>query len=178
MELVGVILSENLSWYKNTQYICGKARQKLWILRRLLKFNLDTTTLFDVYTKEIRSILELAVPVWHSGLTKQQSASIEKIQKISFKIILGENFRNYTQACRMLSAQTLEERRLKLCLNFARKNLKSPNSFFTKIEPKINTRGRKSVVKEYKCRTDRFQKSSLPYLAKLLNQNSKTRAKQ
>ena len=78
----------------------------------------------------------------------------------------------------MLSAQTLEERRLKLCLNFARKNLKSPNSFFTTIEPKINTRGRKSVVKQYKCRTDRFQKSSLPYLAKLLNQNSKTRAKQ
>ena len=114
MKLVGVILSENLSWYKNTQYICGKARQKLWILRRLLKFNLDTTTLFDVYTKEIRSILELAVPVWHSGLTKQQTANIERIQKIAFKIILGDDFSNYTQACQMLSAKTLEERRVKL----------------------------------------------------------------
>ena len=137
-----------------------------------------TSTLFDVYTKEIRSVLELAVPVWHSGLTKQQSSSIERIQKISFKIILGENFRNYTQACKLLSAQTLEERRSKLCLNFAKKNLKSSNSFFTKIEPNMNTRGRKSVLKEYKCRTDRFQKSSLPYLAKLLNQNSKTTEKQ
>ena len=178
MKLVGVILSENLSWYKNTQYICEKARQKLWILRRLLKFNLDTPTLFDVYTKEIRSILELAVPVWHSGLTKQQSINIERIQKISFRIILGENFKNYKQACNILSAQTLEERRLKLCLNFAKKNLKSSNSFFNKIEPNMNTRRRTSVVKEYKCRTNRFQNSSLPYLAKLLNQNNKTTAKQ
>ena len=177
MKLVGVILSENLSWYKNTQYICGKARQKLWILRRLLKFNLDTTTLFDVYTKEIRSILELAVPVWHSGLTKQQTANIERIQKIAFKIILGDHYSNYTQACQILSAQTLEERRVKLCLNFARKNLRSSNSFFTRIRPNMITRGRTSVVKEFKCRTKRFQNSSLPYLAKLLNQNNKNTTK-
>ena len=89
MKIVGVILSENLSWFKNTQYICDKARQKLWILRRMLQYNLNTETMFDVYTKEVRSILELAVPVWHSGLTKKQSRDIERIQKIAFKIILG-----------------------------------------------------------------------------------------
>ena len=62
-KLVGVIVSEDLKWHKNTAYICGKARSKLWILRRLLKVDLDIHQMFDVYSKEIRSILEMAVPV-------------------------------------------------------------------------------------------------------------------
>ena len=80
-KLVGLILSEDLRWYKNTSYICQKARQKLWMLRRMVKMELDDTTMFDVYSKEVRSILELAVPVWHSGLTKKQTADIERLIK-------------------------------------------------------------------------------------------------
>ena len=56
-KLVGVILTENLSWQRNTDYICQKARQKLWILRRFLKLGQKTETLLDVYAKEVRSIL-------------------------------------------------------------------------------------------------------------------------
>ena len=177
MKIVGVILSHNLSWHKNTQYICSKARQKLWILRRMLKYNFGPKTMFDVYTKEVRSILELAVPVWHSGLTKQQSVDIERIQKISFRIILGQNYTNYAHACKTLSAQTLEERRTKLCLKFAKRNLTSENSFFTKLKPQIKTRSNSNIVKEYRCRTTRFRNSSLPYLARLLNQDKKMRSR-
>ena len=170
-KLVGIILCESLRWHKNTAYICQKARQKMWLLRRMLKLGLDVATMFDVYTKEVRSILELAVPVWHSGLTKLQTMDIERIQKISFKLILGTKYVNYKQACRYLSAQTLEERRIKLCLKFAKKNYKSENYMFTKVGTTVNTRQRTKLVKEYKCRTGRYQKSSLPYLAKLLNSN-------
>ena len=79
-KLVGVIISQDLKWYKNTEYICTKARKKLWIRSRLDKLGLSKERLFDVYSKEIRSILELAVPVWHSGLTTMQSNNIERIQ--------------------------------------------------------------------------------------------------
>ena len=79
-------------------------------------------------------MLELAVPAWHSGLTKQQSADIERIQKIAFRLILGQKYENYTQACNLLSTQTLRERRVKLCLKFASKNFKSDNSFFKKVD--------------------------------------------
>ena len=175
MKIVGVILSENLSWSKNTQYICDKARQKLWILRRMLQYNMKTETMFDVYTKEVRSILELAVPVWHSGLTRRQSSDIERIQKISFKIILGQDYKSYDQACQMLATHTLEERRTKLCLKFALKNLKSENSFFSKLQHPMNTRGKSNLVQEFKCRTERFKNSSLPYLARALNNHMKTR---
>ena len=56
--LVGVVISQDLKWFKNTAYICEKARGKLWILRRMLKVNLDGYQLFDVYTKEIISIFK------------------------------------------------------------------------------------------------------------------------
>ena len=57
-------------------------------MRRLISFHLDIHELFDVYIKEVRSLLELAVPVWHPGLNVKQSGDIESIQKLAFKIIL------------------------------------------------------------------------------------------
>ena len=77
------------------------------------------------------------------------------------------------QACEYLGTQTLEERRVKLCQNFARKNLKSDNLMFKKIIKNVNTRQSEKLVWDYKCRTSRYKKSSIPYLARLLNSNSK-----
>ena len=61
----------------------------------MLNFDLSVDQLFDVYVKEVRSILELAVPVWHPGLTKKQSADIESIQKVAFRIILQNDYITY-----------------------------------------------------------------------------------
>ena len=33
--LLGVVISHDLKWAKNTAYICNKARRKLWILSRM-----------------------------------------------------------------------------------------------------------------------------------------------
>ena len=75
--LLRVVVSDDLQWATNTEYICTKARRKLWILRRMLCLKLTKAEMFDIYTKEIRSILEFAVPVWHSGLTRKQVSEIE-----------------------------------------------------------------------------------------------------
>ena len=124
IKLVGVIINHDLRWQKNTNYICQKASEKLWTLRRLQKFSLDTFQIFDVYVKEVRSLLEYAVPVWHSGLTKKQTNQIEKIQKIAFKIILGDDYISYDVACTLLGVEPLELRRTQLCFIFPRKILK------------------------------------------------------
>ena len=168
-KLVGVIISETLSWQANTEYICNKARKKLWLLRRMVKLDLDTYLLFDAYTKEVRSILELAVLVWHSSLIRKQSLDIERVQRVAFKIILGPLYISYKQACEYLCTQTLEERRMKLCLKFAKKHLNSENCMFEKNNQMFNTRQPTRIVKEYRCRTGRYYKSSIPYLARLLN---------
>ena len=168
-KLLGVIISDDLRWQKNTDYICQRAREKLWVLRRMLKVKLDLDHVFDVYTKEVRSLLELAVPVWHSGLTKLQSAQIERIQKVAFKIMLGEQYTSYDSACKKFKVETLEQRRESLCLNFAKKDYKSDRSMFTKIGPMPNTRHQPKLVREFNCRTNRYRNSRFPYLSRLLN---------
>ena len=167
--LLGVIVSDDLKWGKNTEHICNKARRKLWILRRMLCLKLTIFEMFDVYTKEIRSILEFAVPVWHSSLTRKQVSEIEFVQKLAFKIILGRAYSSYSDACARLQTVTLEERRLAICLRFASKNIKSDKCLFTKPNEHFRLRRRNHVVKEYKCNKAKFQRSSLPYLAKLAN---------
>ena len=55
--------------------------------------------MFDVYCKEIRSIVEYGVPVWHPSLTKKDSIEIEIIQKVAFRMILEGLYTDYTAAC-------------------------------------------------------------------------------
>ena len=113
--------------------------------------------------------MKIAVPVWHSGLTNNQTAGIESIQKVTTQIILQENYSGYAFACEKFGTQTLEERRIKLCYKFATKNLRSDNSFFTRLSTTVETRNKSDIVREFKCNFGRFQDSSLPYLAKLIN---------
>ena len=169
--MVGVIVSDDLKWQKNTDYICQKARTRLWTLRRLKKLNFDVLHIVDVYIKEVRSLLELAVPVWHSGLTKLQSAQIERVQKTAVHIILGEDYTNYDVACTSLGVKQLECRRERLCIKFAKKDLKSQRTMFTETKKTANTRAKLPKVKEIACRTNRFRNSALPYLTRLLNDN-------
>ena len=109
--------------------------------------DLNIHQMFDVYTKEVRSILEMAVPVWQSGLTRQQAADIESIQKSAMRMILQEGYFDYQSACQIFGALTLEERRTNLCYKFARKNLNSENSFFTRVGTTVKTRQKSIKVR-------------------------------
>ena len=62
-KLLGVVLRSDLSWSSNTEYIVSRANKKLWFLRRLKTLGANTDDLKDVYIKQIRSIMEFAVPV-------------------------------------------------------------------------------------------------------------------
>ena len=170
VKLVGIMITNDLKWEENTKYLCTKARQKLWLLRRMKGLELSDLQMLDVYSKEIRSILEMCVPVWHPGLTRKQSRNIESIQKLAFRIILSHRYISYNNALSVFGVKTLEERRVELCKNFALKNSKSEFSFFEIKEKTVNTRSSAVKVQEYKCNTARFEKTSLPYLCKLLNQ--------
>ena len=168
VKLVGVIISDDLRWEENTKYICQKARQKLWILRRMKGLGLSLSHMLDVYCKEVRSILEMCVPVWHSGLTRKQATNIERVQKLAFRIILDQQYHTYANALSILKVETLQGRRLELCKNFALKNFKSEFNFFEPRQCSVNTRSRYSV-QEFRCNSAKFEKSSLPFLSKLLN---------
>ena len=97
MKIVGVILTPNLKWSSNTAYICKKAYSSLWTIRRMKILGLDVSTILDFYVKEVRVHLELAVPVWHSGLTKKLCADIERVQRVAVRIMVDDV--DYRDAC-------------------------------------------------------------------------------
>ena len=73
---------------------------------------------------QVRSKLEQSTAVWHSSLTKNNSSDLERVQKCALKVILGEKYLNYKNALEMVKLDSLEERREKLCLKFAKQCLR------------------------------------------------------
>ena len=133
--LLGIIFQSNLGWQANTDLICQKAYSRLWMIKRLKKLGADELELTDVYYKQIRCVLELAVAVWTPGLTKSQSQQIERVQKCALHVILGEAYLNYESAKDELEVEALSDRRSKLCLNLAKKAKKT--SKVCKLVPPI-----------------------------------------
>ena len=60
-KLLGVIIQSNLKWNENTDFICKRAFDRMWMIRRLKVLGANTDELTDVYNKQVRSILEQAV---------------------------------------------------------------------------------------------------------------------
>ena len=170
-KLLGVVIRSDLSWSANTEYIVSRATKKLWFLRRLRVLGANEDDLIDVYMKQIRSILEFAVPVWHSSLTGEDRADIERVQKCALQIILGSDYLSYTSALKDLGLETLFRRRQKLCLTFANKSYKNPkfNKWF-KLNQRITvTRQPGSKLVSVYSRTKRFEESPISYITELLN---------
>ena len=170
-KLLGVVIRSDLSWSANTEYIVSRATKKLWFLRRLRVLEANEEDLIDVYMKQIRSILEFAVHVWHSSLTGEDRADIERVQKCALQIILGSNYLSYTPALKDLGLETLFRRRQKLCLTFAKKSYKNPkfNKWF-KLNLRITvTRQPGSKLVSVYSRTKRFEESPISYITELLN---------
>ena len=73
---------------------------------------LEPEHIFDSYSKEIWFVLELAVPVWHCGLTTKLASDNEFVQKLAFRIILSDDYCDYYVACTLLETESLEMRRV------------------------------------------------------------------
>ena len=77
--------------------------------------------LIEIYILFIRSVTEYCSVAFHSSLTFEESNKLERIQKTCLKIILGEMYIDYDSALQMCGLDTLHNRRIARCLNFALK---------------------------------------------------------
>ena len=95
-------LRSDMLWCDTSDYICQKGYARLWIIRRLKGLGANQDELLDIYHKQVRSVLELAVPVWQSSITKQEKRQIERVQRCAFYIILGHEYASYSNALDIL----------------------------------------------------------------------------
>ena len=121
IRLLGLVIRADMRWCSNTQNMVKKANKRLWRLRRLKNMGANKEDLVDVYIKQIRCVLELAVPAWQGGLSQAQKTDLEKIQKTACHIILGQSYESYTAAMDILQLESLEFRRNFLSLKFSLK---------------------------------------------------------
>ena len=171
IRLLGLIIRSDGKWSSNTRNMISKANKRLWILRRLKNMGAKNCDLVDVYLKQIRCILELAVPAWQGGLSQAEKIDLERIQKTACHIILGQQYQSYNNALQLLQLETLEHRRNSLSLKFALKAEKHDKFkfWFKPNEKKLNTRQPITKYCGVKANHARFERSPLSFLTKLLN---------
>ena len=172
--LLGVILSSNLTWTAHVNDISRRATGKLWVLVRFKSLGGSTDQLLKVFQTRVRSTLEFAAPVFHSGLTQDQSRQIESVQKKAFAIILGRSYTSYEMALLTLKQERLDMRRQNISLKFALKctvSSKHKSMFPANPTYRPNMRNPKPFL-EHTCHTSRYYCSPIPSLARLLNKHS------
>ena len=184
VKLLGVIIANDLSWRENTDYICSKVNKKIFIISKLKQFGFQTKELINAWTTILRPNAEYAAPLWHSGLTTSDTKRLERLQKIVLGIILGTTYIDcrkhykidnkpytYEETVQILGLTTLYQRREDLTNNFALQTV--AKEFHSDMFPlsetsRINTRSR-AIYSEFICKTNRYYKSAIPYMARNLN---------
>ena len=126
IKLLGVWLQEDGGWEKNTQELCKKAYTRLGMLTKLRYAGVSIENLLIIYKLHIRTCLEYNAVSFHSSLSSQQEASLERCQSVCLKVILQDNYISYEAALEMAGLEKLADRRLKRCLDFAKKVSKTP----------------------------------------------------
>ena len=178
-KILGVWISDNLSWDKNCQQICVKAYSRLQMLTKLKYVGVQTEDLLDIYVLYIRSIAEYCSVAFHSSLTIEQSEKLERIQKTCLRVILGDMYVDYSSALEMSGLDKLSSRRESRCLNFSLKCLKHPRN--SRLFPINNLPHAHDVRNSEKfqvnfARTSTYQDSTIPYCQKLLNRHFENKA--
>ena len=106
-KILGVWIEDSLGWGKNTTEICVKAYSRVSMLTKLKYIGVKVEDLLDIYALFIRSVVEYCFVAFHSSPTIEQTNDLERIQKVCLKIILGDNFVDYSAALEMTGLETL-----------------------------------------------------------------------
>ena len=87
-KLLGTIITDQITWDRNTDEITKKAFRRMQLLNAAAKFTSKRKDLKDIYLTFIRSILEQSAVVWHSGLSVRNKKDIERVQKAAVRVIM------------------------------------------------------------------------------------------
>ena len=168
--LLGTVVSTDMTWHSNTQYIIQRGYQRMSMLRKLYEFDIPKADLVMIYNMYIRSVLEYTLNVRSSSITNEDRDDIERVQRVACKIILKEEYNGYNQALETLNLQNLSDRRQVLAKRFALKCVKSEK--FTNLFPENQNNNDLRSGDKYKvnfARGGRLQTSAIPAMQKILN---------
>ena len=177
MKILGTIVNNTLSWDENCNHLIKKVNARMQLLRNIHSFGASKEEMTHLWIVFCRSVLEQSCVVWGPSLTQENKDDLERTQKSFAKMVLKDKYINYENAKIILNLDSLEERRHILCLKFAKNGIKhnNLNDLFPENDKihKMKTR----AVEKYKVQhanTERFKKSSIIAMQKMLNHDTRT----
>ncbi len=93
---LGTVFDDKLKFETNTDMIRGKARQRMYFLRKLRTFYVDVSFMKMFYTCFIESIESFSVICWYGNLNVKSRGKFNSIVKICSNIV-GTEFRTIAQ---------------------------------------------------------------------------------
>ena len=96
MELLGVVIQHNLKWDQQIDSMVAKACTCKYFITILKRSSVQFDDLVRCYCNFVRPLLEYAAPVWHPGLTIQQSDVMEQVQRQVLRVLLPDS--SYSEA--------------------------------------------------------------------------------
>ena len=179
-KLLGAILTDDLSWNRNTTKLIKDGNMRMQLLHKAAKFTNNENDLKQIYISQVRGKLEQSAVVWHSSLTKKNESDIERVQRSALKIILKDRYNGYQDALNTLKLKTLKDRRDYLCLKFAKNCLRIEK--FKRLFPvnnkvhKMSTRNNEKFALT-KGSSSRYANSAIPSMIRMLNDYELKKAK-
>ena len=86
-KLLGVTITNNLSWNLRINETIKRASIRLYFLRQLKRARVPTSDLVRFYTCCLRSVCDYDVPVFHSSLPNYLINDLERVQKEFFNYL-------------------------------------------------------------------------------------------
>ena len=171
LKVLGFIFRNRPSVQPQVDHMCKKFCSRVWILRHLKGAGVPCEDLKKLYLVLVIPVLDYAVVVYHSLLSRDQAECLERLQICALKIIYGFSY-SAADLHERAQIECLWERRERLVKKFLHKTAGNPR-FSEEWFPKKTFTPmdlRKEFLYEEKfARTDRVYKSPKYFFRRRLN---------
>ena len=106
-KLLGIIISDNLTWNAHINEVVKKASKKLYFLVQLKRARLPPSDLVLFYLWCVRSTADYGVPAFYNALPQYRKNELVRIEKRALSIILPSM--SYNKACEVLGITPITE---------------------------------------------------------------------
>ena len=182
-KILGQIVRSDMKTISNTENICKRAYKRMWVLRRLKALGCPERELLDVLQQQIISICEQGISWWAPMISKSESNMLERCLKTGLHIVYQDQYISFKQVLQKSKFRSLRQRRLELITSFSKKSLNNEKhkNWFCQSDglppqppaPRPTTRQPPAPppppLKPVTCRTQRYARSSIPFITKLLS---------
>ena len=74
----------------NTEFLVKKAYARMRLLHSAAKYTKNKHDLKSISYTYIRPVIEQSATVWHSSLTEENIADLNRVQKCAVRVIMGK----------------------------------------------------------------------------------------